>query len=95
LGIQVINPLLHYSAPINKRHSRILTDTLGTCGQPTIAWQIDPFGHTREHGSLMLKMGFDGIFFGRLDQNDRKVRKAQKNMDFLWKPSANCTSYQI
>ncbi|KAL1490680.1 hypothetical protein ABEB36_013335 [Hypothenemus hampei] len=42
----------------------ILNDTLGECGQPTIAWQIDPFGHTREHGSMMTKMAFDALFFG-------------------------------
>ncbi|XP_066143719.1 lysosomal alpha-mannosidase-like [Euwallacea fornicatus] len=68
---------------------KILNDTLGECGNPTIAWQIDPFGHSREHGSLMTKMGFDGLFFGRLDHNDRKVRKASKDMDFIWKASAN------
>ena len=39
-----------------------------------VAWQIDPFGHAREQASLFAQMGFDGLFFGRLDYDDKKTR---------------------
>ncbi|XP_050297666.1 lysosomal alpha-mannosidase-like [Anthonomus grandis grandis] len=68
---------------------RVLDETLGKCGMPTIGWQIDPFGHSREHASILSKIGFDGLFFARLDNNDRETRKNESNMDFLWKTSAN------
>ena len=35
---------------------------------PTIGWQLDPFGHSATHASLMCGLlGFDGLFFGRAD----------------------------
>ncbi len=39
-----------------------------------MAWQIDPFGHSREQASLFAQMGFDGLFFGRLDYADKDKR---------------------
>jgi hypothetical protein len=34
---------------------------------PTIDWQIDPFGHSREYASILSQMGFNGVFLGRID----------------------------
>ncbi|XP_066143340.1 lysosomal alpha-mannosidase-like [Euwallacea fornicatus] len=68
---------------------KILNDTLGECGNPTFGWQIDPFGHSREHAALLWRMGFDGLMFSRLDDNDRKLRKDEGRLDFLWQTSAN------
>lgn len=35
---------------------------------PTVGWQIDPFGHSSTHASLMCGiLGFDALFFGRAD----------------------------
>ena len=46
---------------------RFLNDTFGACANPKVAWQIDPFGHSKEQANLFAEMGMDGLFFGRLD----------------------------
>lgn len=45
-------------------HIRKLNDTLGPCGKPKAAWQVDTYGHTREQASLLAQMGYDGLFIG-------------------------------
>ncbi|XP_058452839.1 lysosomal alpha-mannosidase-like isoform X1 [Malaya genurostris] len=68
---------------------RLLNDTFGECGRPRIGWQIDPFGHSREQASIFAQMGFDGLFFGRLDYEDKRERLTKKNAEMIWKASAN------
>lgn len=69
---------------------RTLDDMFGTtCARPHIGWQVDPFGHARETASLMAMMGFDALFFGRLDYGDLKNRFDKKEMELIWKASAN------
>lgn len=69
--------------------SRRLNDTFGSCARPHIGWQIDPFGHSREQASLFAQLGFDGMFFGRLDYQDKIKRLKDKTMEFIWKGSSN------
>ncbi|CAB3257391.1 unnamed protein product [Arctia plantaginis] len=45
---------------------RKINDTLGPCGKPKAAWQIDTYGHTREQVSLLAQMGYDGLFIGKM-----------------------------
>ena len=66
-----------------------MNDTFGECGRPKIAWQIDPFGHSREQASLFASMGFDGLFFARLDWKDKENRLNKKEMEMIWKASNN------
>lgn len=47
---------------------------------PKIAWQIDPFGHSKEQANLFAQMGFDGLFFARIDYRDRAERKKNKEL---------------
>ncbi|CAG5074046.1 Similar to MAN2B1: Lysosomal alpha-mannosidase (Macaca fascicularis) [Cotesia congregata] len=81
----------HYQSIID--HStwgfRRLNDTLGECARPKIGWQIDPFGHSREQASLFAQFGFDGMFIGRLDYQDKYKRLKDKTAEFLWKASSS------
>ncbi|KAF0718247.1 Aste57867_1816 [Aphanomyces stellatus] len=54
---------------------------------PTIGWQIDTFGHSSTQASLLAaKLGFDGIYFARIDQKDYDHRKKSKTLEFQWQP---------
>ncbi|XP_066204247.1 lysosomal alpha-mannosidase isoform X2 [Saccopteryx leptura] len=81
----------HYGAIIDQMTLglRFLEDTFGSDGRPLVAWHIDPFGHSREQASLFAQMGFDGFFFGRLDYQDKLVRKKMLRMEQLWRASAS------
>jgi lysosomal alpha-mannosidase len=68
---------------------RKLNDTFGKCGQPHIGWQIDPFGHSREMASIFARMGFDGLFLGRLDYQDKLTRFLTKTAEMVWQGSSN------
>lgn len=49
---------------------RFLNETFGY--RPRVGWQIDPFGHSNTHASLLSAyLGFDGLFFGRSDYQVR------------------------
>lgn len=68
---------------------RFLNDTFGECARPRVAWQIDPFGHSSEVAAEFAAMGFDGLVLGRIDYEDKDVRKSQKTMEVVWRPDVN------
>ena len=43
--------------------------------KPKMAWHCDPFGHSASTAELFNKMGFDAIFFGRIDDEEKNWRK--------------------
>uniref|UniRef100_A0A0K8SVP2 Alpha-mannosidase n=1 Tax=Lygus hesperus TaxID=30085 RepID=A0A0K8SVP2_LYGHE len=65
---------------------RFLKDIFGDCGIPKIAWQIDPFGHSSEQGEQFAKMGFDAVFFGRINQDEYLTRRDKREMEMIWRP---------
>ncbi|XP_050536748.1 lysosomal alpha-mannosidase-like [Daktulosphaira vitifoliae] len=71
---------------------RKLNDTFGECGRPHIGWQIDPFGHSRQMASLFTQLGYDGLFFARLDYEDKKQRLNKKTAEMIWQSSPNLGS---
>ncbi|OWF45656.1 lysosomal alpha-mannosidase-like [Mizuhopecten yessoensis] len=81
----------HYNAIIDQHTLgfEFLRQNFGDCGRPRVAWQIDPFGHSREQASLFAQMGYDGLFIGRLDHADKDLRLNQTNMEFVWRGSPN------
>ncbi|KAK9506079.1 hypothetical protein O3M35_008077 [Rhynocoris fuscipes] len=68
---------------------RRLNESLGACATPKIGWQIDPFGHSRENAAIMAKMGFDGLFLGRIDYQDKVSRHFDKAYEMIWHTSEN------
>ncbi len=56
---------------------------------PKVAWQIDPFGHSREEASLFAQMGFDSLFFARIDERERTQRKTEHTLEVM-KTFYNC-----
>ncbi|KAF9794522.1 hypothetical protein SFRURICE_011812 [Spodoptera frugiperda] len=77
----------HYQSTIDQFTwgLRKLNDTFGQCGWPHVGWQIDPFGHSREFANLLSMMGYDGLFLGRIDYQDKRARLLGKNMEMLWR----------
>ena len=68
---------------------RFLQNEFGNCSRPRIGWQVDPFGHTYEQGSMLAQMGYDGLFIGRDDILDEFERAYKKTREMLWRPSRN------
>lgn len=68
---------------------RRINDTLGKCGRPKIGWQIDPFGHSKEMASIFSQIGYEGVFFARLDYRDSKKRHLNKDLELIWQGSSD------
>ncbi|CAH0492604.1 unnamed protein product [Peronospora farinosa] len=65
---------------------QLLMDEFGI--SPRIGWQIDPFGHSATQGSLLSQgIGFDALYFARIDYQDYDNRKRNKELEFIWRPS--------
>ncbi|KAM8972508.1 lysosomal alpha-mannosidase [Pelodytes ibericus] len=79
----------HYSPIIDQMTLglQFLQSTFGECGRPRVAWHIDPFGHSREQALLFAQMGYDALFFGRLDYQDKANREKTKQMEMIWRGS--------
>ncbi|KAI2494330.1 Alpha mannosidase [Fragilaria crotonensis] len=55
---------------------------------PTVGWQLDPFGHSSSQASYMTSlMGFDALYFGRIDHQDLKLRQESQSCEGLWDAS--------
>uniref|UniRef100_A0A6E8VVM0 Alpha-mannosidase n=1 Tax=Anopheles coluzzii TaxID=1518534 RepID=A0A6E8VVM0_ANOCL len=74
---------------------RFLNDTFGECGRPRIGWQIDPFGHSREQASLFAQMGYDGLFFARLDYQDKNNRMQTRTPEMIWHTSSSLEENEL
>ncbi|XP_028550522.1 alpha-mannosidase At3g26720 isoform X2 [Dendrobium catenatum] len=55
---------------------------------PRIGWQIDPFGHSAVQAYLLsAEVGFDALYFSRIDYQDRDERKDLKSLEVVWRGS--------
>ena len=63
---------------------------------PTIGWQLDPFGHSATQASYMTHgMGFDALYFGRIDYQDLEKRHHEKECEGLWASSAHAKDSSV
>ncbi|XP_061358608.1 probable alpha-mannosidase At5g13980 isoform X3 [Gastrolobium bilobum] len=70
---------------------RFLKEEFGVT--PRIGWQIDPFGHSAVQAYLLgAEVGFDSLFFGRIDYQDRVKRKKEKSLEVIWQGSKSLGS---
>ncbi|KAL6960359.1 alpha-mannosidase [Sarracenia purpurea var. burkii] len=61
--------------------------------KPRVGWQIDPFGHSAVQAYLLgAELGFDSLFFARIDYQDRAKRKDEKTLEVVWKGSKSLGS---
>jgi hypothetical protein len=57
---------------------------------PKSGWQLDPFGHSSSQASYMTSlMGFDALYFGRIDYQDLAIRHETQECEGLWNASPN------
>jgi alpha-mannosidase len=55
---------------------------------PRIGWQIDPFGHSSVQAYLLsAQVGFDALYFFRIDYQDKNKRKDLKELEVVWRAS--------
>lgn len=60
---------------------------------PKVGWQIDPFGHSAVQAYLLgAELGFDSLFFARIDYQDRAKRIDDKNLEVVWRGSKSLAS---
>ncbi|XP_064457872.1 lysosomal alpha-mannosidase-like isoform X2 [Ornithodoros turicata] len=81
----------HYTSMLDQMTLGLtwLNDTFGECGRPLVAWQIDTYGHSREQAAFFAQMGFNGVFLGRVDHEDKAQRQKKRSLEFLWKADRN------
>ena len=53
------------------RGHQFLTEELGL-NEPNISWQLDSFGESKGYARLAKDMGFDAMFFSRLDIDEKR-----------------------
>ena len=68
-------------------HQFILQE-FGEAANPRVGWQIDPFGHSSTHASLLTaELGLDATFFSKYDYQDHSIRNRTRELEFMWRPS--------
>ena len=52
---------------------------------PNISWQIDSFGVSKGYARLAKDMGFDAMFFARVDYSEKEKLKKEKDAIEVWR----------
>lgn len=56
---------------------------------PKIGWDLDTFGHSDTNTRLFAEMGFEAMFFSRIEYQERNLwQEKEQHMKYLWRPSS-------
>jgi len=69
--------------------AQFVLHNFGENARPTVGWHVDPFGHSWVTGGLWAEVGFDCFGINRINYMDLEVRKANQNLEFVWKGSTS------
>ena len=77
----------HYTAMLEQNGLGLqwLRSVFGECGRPHGAWQIDPFGHSKGNAELFALMGYDSVYFARMDYQEYNHRAANREIEMIWR----------
>eukprot|EP00978_Attheya_sp_CCMP212_P016963 scaffold44868_cov59-Attheya_sp.AAC.6 len=63
---------------------------------PSVGWQLDPFGHSATQASFLTsEVGFNALYFGRIDYQDLNKRHATKECEGIWDSSQNLADTEV
>ena len=51
---------------------------------PKVGWQLDPFGHSLTQGIISKEIGFEGMFFQRMNYVEKEARFRDGSRIFHW-----------
>jgi alpha-mannosidase len=73
---------------------RLIIQEFGVGALPRITVQHDPFGHSSTQANLLSSQlaGFEGVFFGRIDYQDRNLRNNLTTLETIWRASSSTGS---
>jgi alpha-mannosidase len=60
-----------------------LDDLFGV--RPNIGWQVDPFGQSKVHVSILSKLGHDGLISNRISKTIKNELRRNYGYSFEWK----------
>ena len=67
---------------------RFIVDEFGATANPTIGWQIDPFGHSATQAALLsAEAGLQAFFTARIDYQDFQQRYRTNTTEWIWRAS--------
>jgi lysosomal alpha-mannosidase len=62
---------------------------------PKVGWQLDPFGHSSSSAIVDSLIGFEALFFARMDYQDLYTREANKGLELNWMPSQSIPNISL
>ena len=81
----MMKQVAHYNAIIDQMSLglRFIRDEFGDGARPSVAWHIDPFGHSVEQASINSMIGFDSFYYARIE-TIKIIKREKKRRSYKW-----------